>query len=380
MKLQDVLWFISLATLPSPGASTVLLPISGSHKFDVVTTSASLTDVSRHDPFTDTGKPRSIMVSGFYPTSSCRHKHSEPYMPPATVAFQDAKFAAYGLPNGSFKSLYYETCDANSSCGIRSRNPLPLVLFSGALGTSRLLYNNMLQSIAAAGYLVVSIDHPYDSDIVEFPDGTVITGVDISSDAEVELALATRAADIAFVHRQLANATVAKKLFPKNSFGRRVPRTAVFGHSLGGAAAAASLLQDPSLRGAVNLDGTMFGPFLTAGTDRPFMLVGHENKTQETDPSWKTTWPNLRGWKKEFEVKGAAHYSFSDLPLIAAVLGLQDVLPAEVEQVLGRIEGERMANLTVAYVAAFLEKVVGSGSEEQFALSSSKFSEVVEVA
>lgn len=363
----------------SSAAYSAQLPVVGPSRFDVATFSTFLTDSDRLDPFAKDGRLRSIVASSYYPVTACHRKHQEPYMSPAIATLQGEKFAAYGLPNGSFASLYLETCNETTKANSCSM-PLPLVLFSGALATSRLLYNSMLQSVAAAGYLVISIDHPYDADFVELPNGTVITATDISTDAEVELAVSTRVEDIDFLYRQLGNTSLSDILFPNYPHRHRIPNTAIVGHSLGGAAAAAAMLRIPSLRGGANIDGTMFGPVLTAGLDRPFMLLGHENKTQETDPSWKTIWPKLTAWKKEFEVKGAAHYSFSDLPLITSVLGLQQQLQPEIGQVLGTLEGHQMMNLTVSYTTAFLDFVLKSGSENLLHEAGRKFPEVIEVA
>lgn len=380
MILSKLLSLSGLVLLTLPTASTTLLPIAGPHHFDVAISSASLTDTGRLDPFAKDGSPRKIMISVFAPVSTCKNKYLQPYMPPATAALQNDKFAAYGLPNGSFSALKIEVCKGTSSysdcssCG----KPSPLVLFSGGLATSRLIYSGMLQSVAAAGYLVVSIDHPYDADFVEFPEGTIAKGVDIESDTDIELALTTRVEDIAFVYQQLANTSFVKTVLPESErgSGRSTRATAIVGHSLGGAAVAAAMLEIPSIRSGVNLDGSMFGPVLTSGLNQSFMLMGHENKTQETDPSWKAVWPKLTGRKREFEVKQAAHYSFSDLPLVTEVLGLQGHLPQEVGQVLGTIEGSRMANLTVSYVTAFLDFVL-KGKSEGVLDENKEFSEVV---
>lgn len=362
-------------------ASGATLPIVGTPRFDVAITSAALTDTYRLDPFAANGSPRSIVVSSFSPLKQCREKHEIPYMPPATASFQDTKFGAYGLPNGSFASLNLETCRIGSikrsTC---SPADLPLVVFSGALATSRLLYSNILQNVAAAGYLVVSVDHPYDSDIVEYPNGTVVTGLALDSDADIELALSTRIGDLDFVRGQMANSTVTEVLFPGQLLGGHTPKTAYIGHSLGGAAAAAAMVQNSTVSAGINLDGTMFGDVLTAGLNQPFMLMGHENKTQETDPSWKAVWSHLTGWKKELEVKGAAHYSFSDLPMIVAALGIQEMLPVEVEQVLGNVQGHHMTDLIATYVTTFLDLVFKSGSEELLTNGSADFPEVVVAA
>lgn len=362
MIRQTVLFLTLFGILASCSNNTNVLPIVGPHHFDVAISSASLTDHNRLDSFAGDGRSRQMVVSFFMPVPKCHHHAIEQYMPPASAAYQNDKYAAYGLPNGSFSALKVETCQnirSKSSCASKGKS-LPVVLFSGALATSRLIYSSMLQSVAAAGYLVVSIDHPYDADIVEFPDGTIVAGVDIESDADIELALNTRVKDIAFVHQQLGNSSFADTYLPKAGRGveKSTPKTAIFGHSFGGAAAAAAMLAIPSMRGGVNLDGSMFGSVVEEGLNQSFMLMGHENKTQETDPTWKAIWPKLTGWKREFEVKHAAHYSFSDLPLITEVLGLQGLLPEEIGQVLGTVEGSRMMNITVSYVVAFLDFVL----------------------
>ena len=379
MGLRTSVLLVLLASSPGLTFAKTTLPIVASHHQDVMIASASLTDHARSDPYANDGRPRSIMVSGFYPTTQCRRKKIEPYMPPATASFMDTKFGAYGLPNGSFQSLGLETCMTPAKRGGCSKD-LPVVLFSGALATSRHLYNAMLQNIAATGYIVLSVDHPYDADMVEFPDGTIVTGVDIDSDAEIELALNTRVADIEFVSKQMKNTSAIKDLLPGYVGTKNAPKMAVIGHSLGGATATSAMMSMPSLKGGVNLDGSMFGPVLKTGFNGPFMLMGHENKTQETDPSWKAIWPNLTGWKKEFEVKHSAHYSFSDLPLVISALGLDGKLPAQVGELLGSIEGRRMTGLTTTYVAAFLDMVLKGGKEGDFAKAAGRFTEVEEVA
>ncbi|EDU39450.1 dienelactone hydrolase [Pyrenophora tritici-repentis] len=381
MAFRTSLSLILLLLSPLLSTAKTILPIVGSHRYDVVITSTSLTDNDRLDPYANDGRARSIMVSSFSPVNTCRQKNIVPYMPEATASFMDEKFGIYGLPNGFFQSLNLPSCNETATRG-RACNSgsFPLVLFSGALSTSRYLYSAMLQSLAATGYLVLSIDHPYDADFVEFPDGTVVTGVEIDSDAQIELSVKTRAADIVFVSEQMKNASAVEKMFAGRLHARSVPKMAVFGHSLGGAAAANAVMQVPSLRGGFNLDGSVFGPVVEAGLDRPFMLMGHENKTQETDPSWKAIWSQLKGWKKEFEVNGAAHYSFSDLPLVTSALGLEGHLPAEVGDILGTIKGIIMSQITNAYCAAFMDMVLKDGKKNGFLTAGKQFSEVKEVA
>lgn len=367
------------SVFPSLSAANITIGHVGQANITIGSTSLLLTDTRRRDPYIDDGRSRSIMISSFYPVLNCKNKGVEPYMPPQTAAFMDKKFSVYGLPNGTFPSLQLEACNKPTNRDSCSTPALPLVLFSGALGTSRYLYSVMLQSIASSGYLVVSIDHPYDADIVEYPNGTIVTGVDIP-DEKINQTVATRADDISFALDSLRKSQVSKKLFPVHEIHQRNLKVAVLGHSLGGAAAGAATLQLPSVLGGINLDGTMFGQVLDKGLDRPFMLVGHENKTQETDPSWKTVWPKLRGWKKEIEVHKSAHYSFSDLPVVLSALGIGSAQLPAVSDLLGTIEGKRMMRLTTAHVVAFLDFVLKSRGEKEFANVAKEFPEAVTVA
>lgn len=378
LKIQCISILLSSVLSTTIGATQVF-PVLGPNRFEVTITTAPLTDFKRTDPFAKDSKPREMMISIYNPVTKCDRKKHQAYMPPATAAFMDVKFGAYGLPNGSFPALELETCTSAPKSAKKSSKSkdFPLVLFSGALSTSRLLYNSMLQSIAAAGYLVISIDHPYDADFVEFPDGHTIQGVEID-DADLESALAVRVEDIAYVMQQLGNQSFVDSVVPVYDKGCKpsLRQTVVLGHSFGGAAAASTMRRFPSIGGGINLDGSMFGPVLNSGFQNPFMLMGHENKTQATDPSWKAIWSKLTGWKREFEVKKTAHYSFSDLPLLTQVLGLQKQLPQEVGQLLGTIEGSKMMDLTVSYITTFLDSMLKHQSRG-FGNLAKEFPEVV---
>jgi hypothetical protein len=74
------------------------------------------------------------------------------------------------------------------------------VLFSPGAGNSRLIYGGIVEAVASAGFAVISVDHPYDADIVVFPDGSIVYGtVNDDTNEEIEQALAVRVADVRFV-------------------------------------------------------------------------------------------------------------------------------------------------------------------------------------
>ena len=109
--------------------------------------------------------------------------------------------------------------------------------------------------------------------------------------------------------------------------GRRAPQTSrratrraatvqrgMFGHSLGGATAAAAMLEDRRIKAGVNLDGTLFGPVVNAGLDRPFMLVAAQDHGRDNDETWAKFWANLRGWRLNLQLTGSGAQLVHRLP------------------------------------------------------------------
>lgn len=72
------------------------------------------------------------------------------------------------------------------------------------MAASRQLYSAMAQRVASSGYLVISIDHPSDASIVEYPDGTLVYADNITTTAQTDLDVATRAQDVSFLLDQLS--------------------------------------------------------------------------------------------------------------------------------------------------------------------------------
>ncbi|KAF2814888.1 PAF acetylhydrolase family protein [Mytilinidion resinicola] len=360
-KMLSILALLLLAFW-SPTAHTVSLG-----RFPVSITSAQLNDIARLDPFAPKPQHRTFMVSIFELVEHDCKAISSPYMPPLTAAYEDAKFSAYGVPEGTFPDLTIKVCQPTTK-PLSNQRTNKVVLFSGALGTSRYLYSALIATVASRGYTIIAVDHPYDTDIVEFPSGKTIIGLNLT-DEQIPLAVETRARDLSFVLDHLSRTT-------KSCPGRPIQAVA-FSHSLGGAAAIAAL-RDPRILGALNLDGSVFGPAVNASTNKPVLLFGHDGKNRTTDPTWGELWPHLSGWKAEVELVGSAHYSFSDWPVIAdEVFGGVENLPAEAAELIGKIGGERMTEILGSYVTAFLTLSFGGKIDGLLKGESKRFPEVL---
>lgn len=128
----------------------------------------------------------------------------------------------------------------------------------------------------------------------------------------------------------------------------------MFGHSLGGATAAATMLTDSRIRGGINFDGKLINPALGVGLDQPFALVGRPGHIEE-DPTWDEFYAGLRGTSIILSVSGTTHASFTDFPVLIASLNL--TLPDEarslLEVELGTLEFGRVGNVVSRAVEAF---------------------------
>lgn len=203
--------------------------------------------------------------------------------------------------------------------------------------------------VAARGYVVAAVDHAYESVGTEFPGGRVPPCVAcdrVGVDVDEATVVRGRAADLSFVIDELtgrrSTGALARLIDPG--------RIGVAGHSIGGAAALATMAADRRVRAGVNLDGGFFVP--DAGHrigGRPFMMVGAEavHGPGNTAGDWAATYDRLHGWKRWLTVSGAGHFSFTDIPWLAEQLGLPD------PQV--PLPGERGWYITRDYVGAFFD-------------------------
>ena len=354
------------AAAPGPAARTrpptptrlVLCAPSGPHPLGTI--DLHLVDTARVDPWLDARRPRELMVQLWYPTPATHGHPWAPWMSAAAAGFFER---TQGIPAGS---LVLPTTHAQLAAPVdRGRRGRPVVVYSPGLASDRSLGTQLIEELASHGYLVVAIDHTYDADQVEFPGGRVetfaITG-DLD-DALIAKALAVRTADVRFVLDQLTalnaghNPDARRRALPPTLTGAfDLPRTAMFGHSLGGATAAAALRADRRLRAGVNLDGSLLAS-VTAGTDRPFLLFGSDPGPGPEDASWDQFWASQSGWKRELALIGSTHTSFTDLetllPQAAPALGLT---PGQVTQAIGPLDPDRAIRAQRDYLRAFFDR------------------------
>jgi len=210
----------------------------------------------------------------------------------------------------------------------------------------------------------VTIDHTHDSSPVEFPGGRLeTTAIPEPTPQVVEQAVAVRVADTRFVLDTLialnagSNPDAEQRTLPAGLRGAmRLSSVGMFGHSLGGAAAAAAMFQDPRITAGVNLDGTMYGPVVNAGLDRPFMLIAAQDHGRDNDETWDKFWANMLGWRLNLQLTGSGHNSFTDFQvMVPQAAGVLHLPPDAVQALVGTINPDRSIINQRAYLTAFFD-------------------------
>ena len=344
-----------------PFCNGVLLPRPDA-EFQVALNIAELVDGSRPDPWEmDTIPNRRIMISRFDPVApnDCYRNEKVTYMPPITAAAEDEILFPYGWPKGVLSTIDMVFCTTQNSTPPATPEA-PIVLFSPGLNTTRLYYSVVAQEIASRGFTVITIDHPFETDIVEFPDGSIAYGGNVNKTDNEGLvsALDIRADDASFVLDTLGV--------------KDGDEVVMAGHSFGGAATPGAMLKDSRIRGGVNIDGMMFGGVIDTGLgdeEQSFVLWGSDGHNTTSDESWgdfRSVIQEQGNWERELSVKGSAHGSFWDLTLSADVAEVRDQLSEEeAAGLIGLLSGDRVMEMMGAYLNDFfrfvLEEDAGEG-------------------
>jgi predicted dienelactone hydrolase len=331
---------LASAVLAGPATATVTIP-GPTGQYAVGTRSLVLVDTSRREPFATEKAPRSLVLQLWYPTADTG-KPRALYMPASVAQF----LASSGLPL-SLSGLRI--------AAVQNAKPLdriggwPVVLFSPGFGTERQVYTALVQDLASHGYVVAAMDYPHEASIVAFPDGhTVLRGNLPDTQKAVVTALAVRVADTRFVLNSLRRIRAAG--------GLDLGRIGMFGHSLGGATAAATMLADRRIRAGIDLDGTIFGKVAKQGLARPFLLAAGRKGFAKEGPSSRF-WRRLRGPHYGLDFLGAEHFAFSDFVyLLPEVTPRSDALDKAQAQLIGASPPPRTLAAEQAYIRAFFDR------------------------
>ncbi|NUT52714.1 MAG: alpha/beta hydrolase [Saccharothrix sp.] len=316
-----------------PGLTPVLPAPTGPHRVGV--TAVHLVDHGRTDPWSPEGGPRDVMASVYYPALDVRDRPVARQFTPgeAAVFARLAPALLRHLPTSGVEwgaTLTHAHVDAPAKPGRR-----PVVLYSPGLGDPRAINTGLAEELASRGYVVVSLDHPGETVVVELP-GRPPRTFQLPGNPAVEPKLyqdviATRLADTGFVLDRL-EALAAGDGLPAN-LGRSLDlsRIGMYGQGLGGTIAAEAMYEDRRVDAAVNLEGFLdyhpeqpdvpgeLMPVARHGVDRPLLLVGTEGFQNDR---YRRAWSAVlaHGCVRQHVIADANHWALTDYAAVVPQL------------------------------------------------------------
>jgi len=347
------------ATPAAPVQLTLPAP-TGPHRVGNV--ALHLIDRSRRDPWVPSHPLRELMIGIWYPARDVEGHGLVPWLPANAWT---AYLLDSSLPLGV---LSVPSTHGHDGAPAECRGgPRPVLLFSPGSGGDRDVCTTLVEDLVSHGYVVVTIDHTHDSSEVEFPDGHVEPRTIPPDTDEIDTeAVSVRHADALFVLDELhaiaagRDPDVERRPLPRGlAEALDLSRVGMFGHSMGGATTAWAMLDDRRIRAGINLDGSLYGPVLSAGLDRPFLFMCSQRHDLSDDPSWAQTWSHLRGWRKLLRLADAAHNSYTDLQsLVPQAAAALDLPASYVQQLIGTVDPTRSVLAVRTYLRAYFDRFV----------------------
>ena len=313
-----------------------------------------------NDPVAPNGTATSILVNIYYPT-----RDTAPSQEYLWAGLTGAYETYYAIPAGTFNITANIAYDA-APLSVPECEALKLpTLFFGpaAIGPPSQVFFGLISELVSKGYVVVTVDHPWEPPYLEYPDGTAFVGHDPAWFPEGD--------GIVRIHEyRIADNSAVLDALPTISEKLDVPLNQThfvfFGHSLGGSVALSQILaeknrtesKDKTFLGALNIDGTNFGTASTndssADLNLPSLLLASSGHLPENDPTWPVFESHQTSWTKGLRILGNSNHSdYSDLIFLKQAIGIGG---GE-----GAITGSRLLEVSRKFVADFFAFVNGGG-------------------
>jgi len=272
------LWATVFAAQTSPSGKTLVPTLprpSGS--FAVGRIGFDWTDRSRREVLSkDADAKRELMVYVWYPTETGgKIGKPAPYLPGAAAINKLSDHALSGADGKLWPAILSGKLASHAMEGATpARTParFPVLMFSHGLGSPVFHYTAFIEELVSHGYVVASIQHTYEVNVVAFPDGRTVAlsptswsiygpqPPEVSEEEASKKATAWEkerdnvwAADISFALDQL---TMLDRDRGSVFFGKLdLAHVGAVGHSIGGRAVGRACQLDRRIKACVNEDG-----------------------------------------------------------------------------------------------------------------------------
>ena len=313
-------------------------------------------DLKRDEWFTDEPHDkRRIIVQIWYPSEPSKNRPIT-YLP-SPEKWLPALSDILELPQFLFNHLQEINTHSVLNALLKTNiKQAPLLIFSHGIYGFRFQNTAQFEALASRGYIVVSLDHPYDASLTFFEDGSI---ADFRSGYDGELTedefwalrtpqLNTRVADVRFIIDMIESKQAAKKL-PWSVID--LERIGIFGHSYGGATAIVALDKDERIDAAIALDGWILPikpELVNTGLHKPFLYIGQDTWSEQLNNQKLNTLLEKSSQHTALLLQGTEHFDFSDTPLFSPLMqtvGIAGIIPAD-----------QLARLLENNIATFFDK------------------------
>ncbi len=347
--------------------------------YSVGRTEYDWTDASRIDTLADSvNVKRELAVWVWYPATGSQNDATVPYLPPNWVtARNNDQGMAGGIIESRFSSI--KTHSFANIPLVGAQSTYPVIIMEPGMGPIPTDYTVYAENLASHGYIVVGINPTHTSNLIVFPDGRVALRsqngtIPDSADAAAADQDASRIGkvwteDVLFVMDQLQSLNADQSSLFYNKLD--LSHIGVFGHSFGGATAAAVCEIDPRCKAGADLDGTLFSYQASATLQAPFMFMAEDNCGKNCD-TLRQAYSASNSAAYYLSIKGTRHFNFSDMAL--RLPPLSSILLRQLGYI-GSIQPARGLEISNAYLVAFFDRYLKGTNSELLQSSTSPYPE-----
>lgn len=287
---------------------------------------------------------REFMVKVWYP-STVNNENKELYLDKGNrLGFLNK----YGLPKFALDYLDYVETHTYENPDF-AQGTFPVLIFSHGSNSEAFGYYALMEEIVSHGFVVININHTYESSGSLFPNGNIKlynSEFDQKTNDSKMAEMAWNASEnyrkatteneqflaVEDLIRNYVAADISKRwsldistvidnldkwnenMFFKNHLD--LTKIGIFGHSQGGSAVGQTLIDDERIDAGINLDGVQWGSIIDSTITKPFMLISSD---------WKEDHPNLNKYAyrnlnnseyKNITIKNTGHSNFLDIILV----------------------------------------------------------------
>lgn len=276
-------------------------------------------DVSRKDNHAPQTQ-RELLLQIFYPINPNNRGEHQSYMDGILPSVkEDLKKAKKDIKDKDLLCLDTLKTNAFRNAPIATEEQIyPIILFSPGFGMPVGGYTAILEDLASHGYIVIGINYPYVTSPVLFPDGRIISPLDITSLSSQEKTnfkkkeLSTWISDVIFVIDQLAKINENPNSILHNHLNTNA--IGVLGHSFGAQIIDQVCRIDARCKAAVNIEGKIAPENAKLPVPVPFLFLMAPHTVVNDDIAIEQLWRTIKQQAPSyyFIIQGADHGTFTD--------------------------------------------------------------------